>query len=355
MTYNITIDDIIGNWGYSKQYIRQELAKCKNKPCSVLISSPGGDVGHALDIRQQFIDHGDVTVYMVGCVASAATIIATGAKKVNISKYCMFLVHKCSNFIDNFGAYNADQIQELIDELKVNKLENDKFDLVIANMYADKCKKKVSDILDILKSGQWMTAQEALDKGFVDEIIEGEPLKTDDVSYLNKKLNLAGLPAMPAVREEKTGNIETSLLQKILVKLDAIFNLNKKPEQNDVKDENSNLPTNTTTMNEKFVKINAILNVKGLAVDNDGKMTLTAEQMQAVNDRIEALETDSASKDNTIAERDATIAERDNQIAALQENPADETHDLNGDEKEDDGNSVLKRAQEMYDGIKNLI
>lgn len=118
MTYNINIDDYIGRWGYSKQYIRNQLAGLKGKSVNVRISSLGGSVEHGLDIRQQFLDHGDVTAYLYGLVASSATIAALGAKKVCISKYCMFLVHKVSNWVDAWGQMNADQIQELIDDLK---------------------------------------------------------------------------------------------------------------------------------------------------------------------------------------------------------------------------------------------
>ena len=115
MTYNINIDDYIGRWGYSKQYIRNQLAGLKGKPVNVRISSLGGSVEHGLDIRQQFLDHGEVTAYLYGLVASSATIAALGAKKVCISKYCMFLVHKVSNWVDAWGQMNADQIQQLID------------------------------------------------------------------------------------------------------------------------------------------------------------------------------------------------------------------------------------------------
>ena len=34
------------------------------------------------------------------------------------------------------------------------------------------CKKKVDEILPILKEGRWLTAQEALEYGFIDEIID---------------------------------------------------------------------------------------------------------------------------------------------------------------------------------------
>ena len=82
MEYQLIIDDYIGGWGYNKHFVRRELAKYKGKHVDMRISSLGGELYHAFDIRQQLIDHGDVTVYLSGMVASSATIIAMGAKKV---------------------------------------------------------------------------------------------------------------------------------------------------------------------------------------------------------------------------------------------------------------------------------
>ena len=94
MNYHIIIDGFIGQWGYSKQYVRYLLNSHKSQHVDIKISSLGGDLDQGLDIRQQLIDHGDVTVYLSGFVASAATVIAMGAKRVVMSKYAMFLVHK---------------------------------------------------------------------------------------------------------------------------------------------------------------------------------------------------------------------------------------------------------------------
>ena len=165
MQYQLTIDDTIGRWGYSKQYVRNILAGYRGKHVDVRISSLGGDLDHGLDIRQQFVDHGDITVYITGFTASAATVIAMGAKKVCMSRYAMMLVHKCSNFIDAWGYYNADEMAALIESLEANKQENDRIDVVLATMYAAKCGKKIPDILDTLKAGRWLTASEALALG----------------------------------------------------------------------------------------------------------------------------------------------------------------------------------------------
>ena len=150
MNYHLILNTTIGCWNCSKTYVREVLSRYKDKPVNVLISSPGGLLDDGLDIMRQFKDHGDVTAYISGFTASAATVAAMGAKKIVMGKYSFFLVHKCSNFIDAWGSYNADQIQKLIDDLTANKKENDKIDVVLAQLYADRCGKPISDILSVL-------------------------------------------------------------------------------------------------------------------------------------------------------------------------------------------------------------
>lgn len=336
MTYNINIDDYIGRWGYSKQYIRNQLSGLKGKPVNVRISSLGGAVDDGLDIRQQFIDHGEVTAYLYGLVASSATIAALGAKKVCMSKFSMFLVHKVSNWVDAWGQYNADQIQELIDQLKENKLQNDKFDLVLANMYASKCNKKIDDILDVLKAGSWLTAQEALDYGFIDEIIESTDEKVD-LTGANEKLNVLGLPALPSA-QCKTN--ETPI-DKLLNKMDRfISSFVRKDEKEEPLSTNNN---NVTTMKKDYLKVNTILNVEGLEFDKDGKINLTEDQVKALNEKISALDQDAIDKQKL-------IDEKDEQIKNLKKGDGDDTHHIEGGENEEAGN-VFNDAKQLYESI----
>ncbi len=342
MTYNINIDDYIGRWGYSKQYIRNQLAGLKGKPVNVRISSLGGAVDDGLDIRQQFIDHGEVTAYLYGLVASSATIAALGAKKVCISKFCMFLVHKVSNWVDAWGQYNADQIQELIEELKNNKLQNDKFDLVLANMYADKCHKKVDDILDVLKEGRWLTAQEALDYGFVDEIVEGSDDKIDFAGAA-EKLNVLGFPALPKPQEEQTDTTD-NLVHKMINKVDTLISSmkNKKEEAHHTPEPINNV----TTMKKDYLKVNAILNVEGLEFDKDGKVNLTEDQVKALNEKINSLEKD-------ISDKQTLMDEKDEQIENLKNGDGDDTHHIEGDD--DQGKKSDVSAMSMFNEVKDYI
>ena len=332
MTYNINIDDYIGRWGYSKQYIRNQLAGLKGKPVNVRISSLGGSVEHGLDIRQQFLDHGDVTAYLYGLVASSATIAALGAKKVCISKYCMFLVHKVSNWVDAWGQMNADQIQELIDDLKENKLQNDKFDLVLAQMYANKCNKQIDEILDTLKAGRWLTAQEALEYGFVDEIIEDAKEDKVNLASFTDKLNVLGFPALPQMdnKEEK----ESGWFQRIMEKLDAFSPL--------LKSENSTHLINLI-MKKDYQKVNAILNVEGLEFDKDGKVTLTEAQVKALNEKVDALEKEASDKQ-------AEVDDLTKQVDNLKKADGDETKKNEGGEGEE-VEDIFKEANDLYNSL----
>ena len=332
MTYNINIDDYIGRWGYSKQYIRNQLAGLKGKPVNVRISSLGGSVEHGLDIRQQFLDHGDVTAYLYGLVASSATIAALGAKKVCISKYCMFLVHKVSNWVDAWGQMNADQIQELIDDLKENKLQNDKFDLVLAQMYANKCNKQIDEILDTLKAGRWLTAQEALEYGFVDEIIEDTKEDKVNLASFTDKLNVLGFPALPQMdnKEDK----ESGWFQRIMEKLDAFSPL--------LKSENSTHLINLI-MKKDYQKVNAILNVEGLEFDKDGKVTLTEAQVKALNEKVDALEKEASDKQ-------AEVDDLTKQVDNLKKADGDDTKKNEGGEGEE-VEDIFKEANDLYNSL----
>ena len=332
MTYNINIDDYIGRWGYSKQYIRNQLAGLKGKPVNVRISSLGGSVEHGLDIRQQFLDHGEVTAYLYGLVASSATIAALGAKKVCISKYCMFLVHKVSNWVDAWGQMNADQIQELIDDLKENKLQNDKFDLVLAQMYANKCNKQIDEILDTLKAGRWLTAQEALEYGFVDEIIEDAKEDKVNLASFTDKLNVLGFPALPQMdnKEDK----EPGWFQRIMEKLDAFSPL--------LKSDNSTHLINLI-MKKDYQKVNAILNVEGLEFDKDGKVTLTEAQVKALNEKVNALEKEASDKQED-------VDELTKQVENLKKSDGDDTKKNEGGEGEE-VEDIFKQANDLYNSL----
>lgn len=317
MNFQIDIDGQIGQYGYSKQYVRQILAQYKGQPVNVRVNSLGGSLDDALDIAARFNEHGDVTVFMFGYCASAATVLALGAKKTVIDENAFYLVHKVMNWVDIWDTLNADQLQDLIDELEKNKRDNEKMDLVLAKMYAKKSGHTANEIMAVLKEAAWLTADEAKNWGFVDEI--GTGLKYAPAAIENK-LNAFGLP-LPKPREKK---------QSVIDSIKNMFN-NK-----------------FTAMLTNYLNLNALLKVEGFE-ERENSVSMTAEQLTAIDNELKAnvAEIESLKADNEAKENQ--IKELQEKVAALENLPGDETKHV---EPEVD-NAVS--AASMYENIKNLI
>lgn len=344
MDYNLYLDTTIGCWNCSKDYVREALSHYKGKPVNVLISSPGGLLDDGLDIMRQFRDHGDVTAYISGFTASAATVAAMGAKKVIMGKYSFFLVHKCSNFIELWGSYNADQINALIDELTENKKENDKIDVVLAQLYADKCGKPISEILNVLKEGKWLNANEALALGLVDEIYED---KKQNLSLADKSrfVNM-GLPIDNLDFEDEAPSWFARFMATFTGKKKADNSGTNENAQQLDKQNNNGEKHNTITMKKKFDSIGKVLNKEEFATAEDGAVTITGEEMQKVEDHVSSLE-------NSNSEKDATIADLKKQIENLKKLPGDTTDDVYPD-VEDNYLKVASESKKLFDNVKDI-
>ncbi len=349
MEYQIIIDDYIGDWWAEtdKQSIRNQLAKYKDSHVDVKISSLGGSLDDGLDIRQQFLDHGDVTAYLSGFVASAATVIAMGAKHIVMGKYAMFLVHQCSNAVVVWQQMNADDMQALIDQLKKNKADNEKIDMVLAAMYASRCKGHTQEeLLELLKESKWLTAQEALDWGFIDEISdENETEAPQLTNALAKKFNAAGLPLNGLeIQPDNGGNA----LRHIFDALKSIKDMLTPKHINQA-------AIDSSTKNNITMKLELLCALLAVEAFNsvEGQVTLTADQLQAVEDRLNELQSQHTADADAIAERDNTIAALNEQIENLQAQPADETNRV--DEASEDNNVAPVNSLEMYNQIKDLL
>jgi ATP-dependent protease ClpP protease subunit len=337
MTYQLDIDDDIGTWGISKAYVRESLADFQGKPVNVRISSLGGDAMHGLDIRQQFIDHGNVTVFLQGCVASAATIIAMGAKTVKMSKYALFLVHQVSSRVDEWGTYNSDEIQELIKKLQEKKDQNDKFDRVLASIYANKCGKKVEDMLEVLREAKWLTAQQALEFGFVDEITEEEDEQRMNYAGLTHKINRMGYPALPSdMVKGKEGLLQT-ILGKVQVILDEIGQ-NRKGKGINQDNQNQNVMTNRN----EFKLVNTVLGCETLAFSEQGTL-FNESQVQMIEAAFKKKDDDAEALRK---ERDELAA----QVKNLQESTAEISVEVDNSQEEEE--DVMADARKLYNAVR---
>ena len=170
--YHIALKGYVGGYDFDRSTVDRELAKNEGKQVNVLIDSLGGSLATGLSISAAFRNHGNVNVHFVGLNASAATIASLGAARISIDAGAMYLVHKCSMAFFEWGSLNSDQFATLIADCEKIKADLDKLDLNCAHLYASRCKRKTEDLLALMKAGGWLTAKEALDWGFVDEITD---------------------------------------------------------------------------------------------------------------------------------------------------------------------------------------
>lgn len=108
--------------------------------------------------------------------------------------------------------------------------------------------------------------------------------------------------------------------------------------------------TKLVIMEKKFTNVASLLNLEAIAM-TDGSATLTADQMQAIEDRLNALESQHHADANTIAERDNTINDLEQQVKNLQAAPAAETSKVD----EADTATQPRNSKEMFNSIKELI
>lgn len=266
------IDGFIGSWGYDNRYVKSYLNAAGKNPVICRVSSYGGDFMMALNIKDEFARHGDVTVDISGYAASAATLIGLGAKHTRISNTSFYLIHKVLSWVDAWGNMNDDDIAEVISNLEKIKDENEKLTLTAAKAYADKSGKSVTDILNLMKEQKWLTADEAKEWGLIDEVYN----TTTRFNISPMKLNMMGLPLLPNC---ETKNSQDSFIDKIVNKIMEVSSTFI-PMSSDKS--NHQTPKNPIQMNQ-FKKINTLLGITSLENTDSKGVYLNETQLQALN------------------------------------------------------------------------
>lgn len=330
MKYNFKIDSYIG-YPISKQWVAQKLKETEGKPCNVRINSYGGDVQTALDIRQQFIDHGHVTACIFGMTASAATILAMGAKKIVMSRYALMLIHNCSGFAEAWGSFNAEELEEEIAKLRTTQATLETIDRIIASIYALRTGQTEAKIAKAMHRAEWLTAEQCKELGLIDEIIEEgeEELLTDGV---RNQFLAAGipLPAAPSATcfnksvtcqnapEADSGNDDETIAEAFVRGLRRVLGLTGEGKKNK---EETTIGKKIMDSTENFVEIAALLApFGGLTAANDDTLSLTQEQLTALEGRLAAakgMEEEAAQARATEQQLNERIALLEAQIKAL--------------------------------------
>lgn len=160
----ISIFDAIGaTWDgegvTAKQFIA-DLKKIDASEINLFINSPGGNVMDGLAIYNALRSHGaKINVKVMGIAASAASFIAMAGDHIAMPENTFMMVHNPMSYA--FG--NANDMREVADTL-------DKIGSSLVGIYVSRSGKPESEVKALLDAETLMTATEAKDYGFADEV-----------------------------------------------------------------------------------------------------------------------------------------------------------------------------------------
>lgn len=161
------------------------------------INSVGGDAdaGKAIYARIREMD-AETTTIVDGLAASAASIIFMAGDKRQVNIGSQIMIHGASALL--VGYYNAADIKGALDMLK-------SYDNSLAEIYADRTGGSKESMARMIQNTTWLSASDAVEKGFADEIINAaEPIAAkvsgaDDLIIVNGNLLRLSSDLMPAL------------------------------------------------------------------------------------------------------------------------------------------------------------
>jgi ATP-dependent protease ClpP protease subunit len=135
-----------------------------NEEIEVKINSGGGSVFSGSEIYTNLKDYdGNVKIKIVGIAASAASVIAMAGDKILMSPTAQLMIHNaaCGDEGDHISKRKTADVLEGISKS-------------IANAYEIKTGMKHEDLMSLMSEETWMTAQQAIEKKFADEVMFSE-------------------------------------------------------------------------------------------------------------------------------------------------------------------------------------
>lgn len=140
------------------------LQSCSGRDLVIRINSGGGDVFAAQAIYNLLRTYdGAKTVRIDGLAASAATVVACAGDSVIMPDNALFMIHNPACLLWDY--YDAQDLAGMVERLETVKQ-------TIVNVYLKRVGNALSEeeIRQMMDAETWMTADEAQDYGFVDQL-----------------------------------------------------------------------------------------------------------------------------------------------------------------------------------------
>lgn len=158
------------------------------------INSPGGVCVYGYEMYTAIMNYeGRVTVHVISAM-SAATLLVCAADEALISDTGIFMIHNAQSMAE--GDYRDMQMEA--DALR-------EFNAGIINAYVRKTKKSREEIQALMDKNSYMSPQTAIEQGFVDGYMFGDPNKKEEnTEGLATNIVAADIPIIP---EDKAKNL----------------------------------------------------------------------------------------------------------------------------------------------------
>ena len=191
---DVSILECIGQgWfgdGFTARKMAAILRSLGDRPVSVAINSPGGDVFEGVAIYNLLAAHpAEVTVKVLGVAASSASVIAMAGDRIEIGVGALLMIHNC------WGAVIGDR-NDLRDAIETFG----KIDAAMASIYVARSGLDAKSVGAMMDAETWLDGASAVEQGFADAV--GEPVAPATQAA-------ARLPAQAAARRR----IESLLAQ----------------------------------------------------------------------------------------------------------------------------------------------
>lgn len=201
--------EFFGLEAVSAKSITDQFPDDINEDITLEVNSNGGLVTVGSEIYTALKHHkGHVTVEVTGMAASAASVAIMGADTVKMSPTAQIMIHKA---LLTRASGNSDDLEKAVNALKSS-------DQSIINAYVSKTGLSEDEIFEMMKNETFMSANEAIEKGFADEIMTFEkdlgavaslesgllPQAVIDDFYSRKKSNAKEAQAMLFELEKET-------------------------------------------------------------------------------------------------------------------------------------------------------
>jgi ATP-dependent Clp endopeptidase proteolytic subunit ClpP len=156
----VYIYDEIGYFGVSASDFVKDIINIKQPKMDLHINSPGGEVFDGIAIYNAIKNHpADVTVFVDGLAASAASFISMAGDKVIMTRNSEMMIHDAHGLVIGNSA-DMRELADLLDKMSDN----------IADIYMQKAGGTVSSWREAMKTETWYSADEAVKAGLADEI-----------------------------------------------------------------------------------------------------------------------------------------------------------------------------------------